>query len=112
MFIVSLQHASVVRNSWASVTYDLSIERWGRDSNPFPRFRIDLNRDTITALAPRLIFRKKLDGLPLGDHGINEVLIKLAFSQHFHVILWGRPHTVNDHSIKRPHEIGGIDRLF
>src|SRR5262245_939267 len=61
-----LRHASVVRNSRASVTYDISIEQWGRDSDSFPRFRIDLNRDPIR-VAAYLSHRKKLDSLPLGD---------------------------------------------
>src|SRR5262245_42611069 len=106
---VSLRHASVVRNSWASVTYDISIVQWWRDSDPFPRFRIDLNRDPIT-VAARLILRKKLDGLPLGGDGFNQVFIKLAFGQHFHVQLWDP--TAKRRSKIRPHEIGSIDRLF
>ena len=72
---------------WASVTCDISIEQWGRDSDPFPRFRIDLNRDPITALASRLILRKNLDVLPLIDDGFNQIFIKLPFGQQFHVQL-------------------------
>src|SRR5262249_47354418 len=106
---VSLRHASVVRNSWASVTYDISIDQWGRDSDPFPRFRIDLNRDPIPG-APRLILRNKLDGLPLGDDGFNQVFIELAFDQHFHVHLWDP--SAKRRSKIRPHEIRSIDRLF
>src|SRR5262245_42965190 len=105
-----LRRASVVRNSWASVTCDLSIEQWGRYSDLFPRFRIDLNRDPIPG-APRLILRNKLDGLPLGDDGFNHVFIKLAFGQHFHVYLWDLP-SAKTRSKIRPHEIGSIDRFF
>src|SRR5262249_25715634 len=104
--------ASVVRNSRASVTCDLSIEQWGRDSDPFPRFRIDLNRDPIAVLAPRLSLWKKLDGLPFCHDGFNQVFIKLAFGQQFHIQLWGRRLSINGHSKKRPNEIGSINRLF
>src|SRR5262245_66322692 len=88
----------------ASVTCDLSIAQWARYSDPFPRFRIDLNRAPIPG-APRLILRKKLDGLPLGDDGFNQVFIKLAFGQYFHVYLWV-PSSANKISKIRAHEIG------
>src|SRR5215475_6221283 len=94
----------------ASVTYDISIEQWGRDSDPFPRFRIDLNRDPRPDAA-RLRLRKKLDSLPLSDDGFNQVFIKFAFGQHFHVYLWDLP-SARRTSKKRPHEIGSIDRFF
>jgi hypothetical protein len=83
-----LRHASVVQNSRVSVTYDLSIAHWGHDSETFPRFGIDLNCGPIPALTRRLILREKLDGLPPGDHCFNQVFIKLAFGQQFHVKLW------------------------
>src|SRR5262245_53837064 len=82
-----LQNASVVRNSRTSVTGHISIEHRRHDSDPFTGFRIDLNRHPITALTPRFILGKKLDGLPLRDDSFNHVFIKLAFGQQFHVQL-------------------------
>jgi hypothetical protein len=56
--------------------------------------------------------RKKLDGLPLGDDGFNQVFIELAFGQQFHVCLWSQRPSVIGQSPKRPQEIGSIDRPF
>src|SRR5262245_14744572 len=50
--------------------------------------------------------------LPLGDDGFNQVFIKLALGQHFHVQLWDLRSSARRKSKKRPHEIGSIDRLF
>src|SRR5262245_16291316 len=107
---VSLRHASVVRNSRASVTCDLSIEQWGRDSDSFTCFRLDLNCNPIT-VASRLRLRKKLNVLSLDDDGFDQAFIKFAFSQQFHVHLWNRPSS-NEISEVRTQEIGSIDGPF
>jgi len=59
----------------------MPVEPGWRNSDPFACFRVDLNRDPPPELAPHLILRKKLDGLPLGDDGFNQVFIELAFGQ-------------------------------
>ena len=102
----------MVRNSQASVSCYRPVEPGWRNSNPFACFRVDLNRDPPPELAPCLclILRKKLDGLPLGDDGFNQVFIELAFGQQFHVWLWSRRPSLIGHSKKRPQEIGSIDR--
>jgi hypothetical protein len=66
-----LRKSNLPDHGLASVTYDLSIAHWGHDTDPFPRFRIDLNRGPRPALTRRLILREKLDGLPPGDDGFN-----------------------------------------
>ncbi len=78
---MSLRRASEVRNSQASVSCYMPVEPGWRNSDPFACFRVDLNRDPPPELAPHLILRKKLDGLPLGDDGFNQVFIELAFGQ-------------------------------
>ncbi len=105
---MSLRRASEVRNSQASVSCYMPVEPGWRNSDPFACFRVDLNRDPPPELAPHLILRKKLDGLPLGDDGFNQVFIELAFGQQFHVQLCDRRSSAQGNSIKRPPEIGSL----
>lgn len=49
---------------------------------------------------------------PIGGDGFNQVFIKLAFGQQFHVQLRDRRSSARGKSKKRPQEIGSIDRLF